>query len=54
MAQTIVLPTEKDPARLAPNGAAQQRPAESSSLAGMLAMIVFSLVLVVWIFAGAV
>ena len=54
MAQTVVLPTQKDPARLAQSGAGPQRPAESSSPAGMLLMLAFSLVLVVLIFAGEI
>ena len=54
MVQTIVPPTRKAPARLAGKEAARQQPAEASSRAGMIVMIMFSLVLIVWIFAGTV
>lgn len=54
MAQAIVLPTRRDPARSMDSEAAQQHPAASSSLASMVVMIMFSLILIVWIFAGPV
>ena len=54
MVQTVTLPTRKEPVRLAVREAAPQQPAESSSSAGMIVMIMFSLVLIVAVFAGAV